>query len=498
MPQPSLNELVSKMNGRDSTNKWDVVVSYSAEQLNSFLKTAYAGNKLVSKVVLNSRTYIKQIKKYYEDTYTINLQAPTIEFLLGQRGMARLVMPIGEGSTYETKEEGTSGPGEVTKLPAGKYSVVATVPLAVISGDKKVADQGTVVNFTSNNVSDHQIVLHFQKVDGTTFEITPPPSGDDPDLDSILPELRKYFQQKVTEVDYVLTGINNRQSTDGNMLLTPKSFTFASTGTEGASCLSLFINVDQSGNSQGNPNPSFQPGDSQISPIPAGHTASIIISNYVMTTTFIKKRLEDAGFTVTVETQATGSLLSLKKNVSVIARGDNGRYIFSGYDYEGLNVNMQDHPLKLSIADGKASAEWSGSTRSEWYEYTAGSRTGKYGKVDIQLGMKKGPLAIGVSDDSVAFPEFKFERSDFTLGSSAAGCSFLDRIGGCMEIVPNFYKDKDAMNLQIPSISFALKGLDYFLETNLLEPSKQMIEVDSGVGLSTPRDFLIVGKVAAH
>ncbi|MCC2280964.1 hypothetical protein LKL35_37260, partial [Streptomyces sp. ET3-23] len=106
-----------------STNNWDVVASYSVDQLNDFLKKAHAGNKLVSQVTLNpAPVYDRHTKKYYTDTYKIIFQAPTIEFLLGQRGVARLVMPIGEGSTYTTKEKDAPGPGETTKLPGGKYS----------------------------------------------------------------------------------------------------------------------------------------------------------------------------------------------------------------------------------------------------------------------------------------------------------------------------------------------------------------------------------------
>ncbi|MFJ7904256.1 hypothetical protein ACIQ6V_27860 [Streptomyces sp. NPDC096198] len=508
MAQQSISDLVSKMNGVRSTNKWDVVVSYSVKELNDFLKAAYAEDKLVSSVTLASENAVYDIrtKKYWVDTYKINFKTPTLDFVLGQRGMARLVMPIGDGSSlvsqpYADKE--LKNPGEAVKsdLPGGgKYSVVAMVPLAVISGNKKVADQGNVVKFEGTTPSDYHIALHFKNLDGTAFQVTPEPTDDDPDMSSVIPMLVKHFQTKVSEVSYVLTGVNNRKPAEGNVLLTPKSFAFASTGDKDAGCLSLFINVDQSGNDPGNPAPSFQPGDQQVSPIPSGYTASIILSDDLMAKTFIKKRLEQAGFDVTVKDQTTGSLFSLKRNVSVIAQGKEtgGKFKLSNFSYGGLTVSMQTYPLELSVADGKVSTRWSGSTQSSWdLDIVSGDvEVYQWGKVNIDLTMKKGPLAIRVDDDSINFPEFTFEQGDFSRTVSGVGCSGTDRMNGCVSNPPAFYTN--TMKLEIPQVSFALKGLDYFLTTNLLEPSKKMIEVNATAGVSTPRDYLIVGKVAAH
>ncbi|RXS80452.1 hypothetical protein EST92_17560 [Streptomyces sp. TM32] len=500
MTQKTLTELVSAMNGQPTANEWDIVVSYSEGQLNDFLKKRYEQGELVELVSISTTGTNPITGDDFRIDYTVNFQTPTMNFILGRADVVRLTMPIGAGSRYAVTPAGAEKPSRSAEIPDG-YSVVAIVPLAALSGDAgDVVDQGNVVRFEHGGPSTRHVVLHFRNDSkGTVFQVQPPP-GQGPPGDILttyfLPKLSEYFQNEVAEVAYVLAGVDNSQPSKDAKLFTPKSFAFASTGEEGAGCLSLFIQTAESGNPAGNAAPSFQPGGRQMSPVPTGYTASIILSHDLVTNAFFKPKFEAEGFTVEVESCARGALLSLSKDVSVIREGEDEQWIFGGHCYTGLRLSMKDFPLKLELSDGKATAKWTGRAESSWSEWTAGEgQTGHYGGVDVTIDLSKAAEAFSVTNRGIDFPEFKFTRDDFVVGINKHSCSFLERLGGCLETPPPFYSGQ--MTLQIPGINFSQRGLDYFLETNLLEPGRQMIEVDSHAGLGTPHDFLIVGKIVA-
>ncbi|MFD7589755.1 hypothetical protein ACFV84_30470 [Kitasatospora sp. NPDC059811] len=495
MPQASLFDLTSSMKKGPSTDRWDFIVSYSEKQLNEFLQKSYRDNRLVQNVKLQAHGKDPIYGKNYTVDYVINFNPPTIEFALGQPNVAVLLMPIGAGSTFSVTPDGDSKPARTGDFPTG-LSVRAEVPLAAIAGDtKEVTKQGAVVTFAHGKTTDQHIVLHFKNQTGTRFGFQPVQNEDD--LDPLLPKLTKHFQEEVDEIAYVLGGVNNKNQSGGDMAMTPKSFAFASTGDKDAGCLSLFIQTDESGNPQGASAPVFHPDGTQVPPVPTGYTASIILSQDLMVNTFIKKQLAPRGFTVSGESKDGSCTLELKKDTSVIAQGEKGSGFDggNGYYYGGMRVSLQDHPVKLIITDGKAEVKWSGKMTSEWHRNVSGPHPKTfYGTVYADIALNKGAKGVDVSNTGITFPDFTFTNDDFKPNFSTKDCSFWERGNGCDDSVQPFYRNE--MKFHMPEINVQLKGLNYFLETNLLEPSKTMINVDSSAGLHTPYDFLVVGHVA--
>lgn len=497
-----LKTLISSMNGLPSTNNWDIVTSYSEKQLNTFLKNQYNAGKLAKKVELSTTRVSPLLGTQFSIDYSIYFESPKLSFIEGRSGFARLEMPIGKQSQYTITPKGDEHPTRKKEIPADTYSLKAIVPLAAIHGSTgQISELGDVVTFSSGNPEASHVIIHFNNQKGTSFSIDPAPKLGDKDILEIyfLPVIKEYFQTHIHAIDYALAGVNNEIPAKGDTVFTPKSFVFAAMGSSGSSgpgVLSLYIQTEQSGNPPGNPVPSFQPGGTAISPVPEKYTASIILSNVLIKNSFLKPQIEASGFSVNfVDTTKEAIKASLTKNTSVIVGESNGEIIDSSYYYDGLNLSMESNPVTLEINNSQITSKWSGMAKSSW-----GNRTfietksgGQNGTVNLSISMTKGPIVITVDNDGITIPDFTFKRSDFNVTPKAESCDFLQTAQGCVEIIPPFYTTD--LNLQIPSIKLKLHGFNYFRETNLLAPGKELIDISSDAGLATPYDFLIVGHV---
>ena len=498
----SLSDLVSSMNGKPSTNQWDIVCSYTVAQLNQFLQTQYDAGKLAKEVHLSTERQDPLMGTDFTISYDIQFASPKLGFISGRSGFATLTMLIKDGSSYSVTLKGATTPTKTVSIPGGKYSVKAVVPLAAIRGDTgEIKEQGNIIEFSDCGSHDNHVIIHFKNEKGTSYEIVPEPDPQDKDtlVTYFLPVLKQYFQTEINEIDYAVSTVNNSQPTSGLSVFTPKSFAFASIGDDHSGVLSLYIQTSESNNPPGNASPSFQPGDSQVSPIPESYTASIILSYDLITKAFLKPQLEKSGFTVSFDTVSDGISAQLTEDSSVVAPSKDGNYIFFGYSYDGLNITLKDYPLNLVIKQGKLSLHWEGKTTSGWSQNEAGVVGGaggyQYGYVDITIDLNKGPINLSLSNDNATIANITISRSDFSIHTKAKSCRWYETaFAGCMEFYPSYYSND--MQLSIPSMNVALHGFDFFRTTNLLAPGKHIIEVDANAGISTPHDFLIVGQVA--
>ena len=278
----SLSDLVSSMNGKPSTNQWDIVCSYTVAQLNQFLQAQYEVGKLAKEVHLSTEREDPLMGTDFTISYNIQFASPQLGFISGRSGFATLEMPIKDGSSYSVTPKGADKPTRTVSIPGGKYSVKAVVPLAAIRGDTgEIKEQGNIIEFSDGGSHDNHVIIHFKNEKGTSYEIVP--KSDPQDKDTLetyfLPVLSQYFQTEINEIDYALSTVNNSQPPSGLSVFTPKSFAFASMGDGDSGVLSLYIQTSESNNPPGNASPSFQPGDSQVFPIPKSYTGSIVISN---------------------------------------------------------------------------------------------------------------------------------------------------------------------------------------------------------------------------
>ncbi|WP_027086556.1 hypothetical protein [Cohnella panacarvi] len=494
---PELNDLVRIMEGRPSTNGWDVVCSYTVKQLNDFLESQYQAGKLAKDVVLSTVRVDPIWSDNFEIQYDIRFASPVLSFITGRSGFAMLTMPINEGSivTIITKDKKRE-----IQIPGGKYSVQAIVPLAAIKGDTgEVIEYDNVVTFSDGNPHDNHIIVHFKSEKGTLYQIVPAPDPQDQDIlvTYFLPVLKEYFQTNIRAIDYALSSINNKRPQSGETILTPKSFVFASTGDGDDGVLSLYIQTNESGNPPGNPSPSFQPGDVASCPVPNGYTASIILSNRLMTQSFLKRQLEASGFSVELSNPVSGGGVSaiLRKNQNIFAIGESEQSFFENHSYDGLQISMQDNPVHMTLQNGGITLAFGGSTRSMWSQNRVFQRSGTWGGVYISLGLHKGPIPLTLSENDVIESRVSVGASDFNVGLNAYGCDVWESMNGCSKSYPSFY-DGLSKKLQIPSIDLNLPGLDFFNTTNLLAPGQNVINLDTSKGVLTPHDFLVVGNVA--
>lgn len=494
-----LQDLVKDMNGKPSTNQWDIVCSYTVSQLNKFLQAHYDAGKLAKEIKLSTERQDPLTGDNFTISYDIKFASPVLSFISGRSEFATLTMPINNGSSYSIIPQGATQPTKTVLIPGDKYSVKAVVPLAAISGDTgEIVEQGKVIEFSDGKVHDNYVIVHFKNEKGTSYEIVPlpDPKDKDPLVTYFLPVLAQYFLTEINEVDYALSTVNNTSPDSGLSIFTPKSFVFASMGNGDDGALSLYIQTVESNNPPGNASPSFQPGDVSVSPIPDNYTASIILSYSLITKAFLKPQLEKSGFTVLFDTALDGISAQLQKDSSVVADSKDGNYIFSGYSYKGLNISLKDHPLNFVIKESQLSLYWEGKTTSEWSQTEAGPQGGnfEYGSVNITIDLKKEPIKLSLSNDNVTLADVNISRPDFSVSTKAKSCNWKETFTGCRETVPPYYSGD--MQLTIPSINIALHGFDFFRTTNLLAPGKHVIEVDAQAGVSTPHDFLMVGQVS--
>lgn len=494
---PQLAELTSAMEGVPSTNGWDVACSYNASQLNTFLAAQYDAGKLAHEVQLSVERQDPLSGASYTIGYDIRFDTPKLSFIAGRSGFAQLVMPIDDGSSYSVTPQGATHPTKSTSIPGGTYSVTAIVPLGAVNGTTgEVSEQGSIITFSDDVAHQNSVILHFKTAGGTVYGITPTPGPADVDalVTYFLPVLQQYFQTQVDEVDYVLATVTNDQPPAGETVLTPASFAFASMGDGDLGVLSLYIQTKESGNPPGNAFPSFQPGDTAMFPIDDAHTASIILSNSLIEKGFLTPQFTASGFGATFDTPSDGIQAKLTSPGSVVAAGKSDNWIFGNDRYDGLNITLSDVPLQVDFRQGNLSLHWHATTSSDWtqVESVPQGASAQYGTVDVAIDLNKGPIPLTLSDTDLTIASIDVSSSDFTVSTSAHGCKWYEVLVGCEEQVPDYYHN---MTLQIPPISIALHGLDFFATTNVLAPGSRIIEIDGKAGVQTPHDFLIVGNV---
>ncbi len=504
LSNPTMATLLSNMSEKPSTNKWDVVCSYTVSQLNVFLKNRYDAKKLAKHVVADAELEIDAgITVNYR--FDIHLAAPKLSFLAGRSGFCELVMPINEGSSV-TASVKDGKPGDPQPIPGGKYFLEIVVPLASMNGDTgAIQDDDGIVTFHDGKAEQHHVIMHFKNDNATSFTINKKGEGGIEELkeSAMTIALKNYFRTKVKEIDYALLGVNNEVPGAGVLLLTPKSFVFATQGGGDNGVLSLYIQTRESGNEPGSRHPHFQPGVEAISPVPQGSTASIVLSYSLITQSLIRKRWEAiAGAGSKVEFYADqaephGISARLSGNVYLIAKaGASGKISYPGSSrkvFNGLSMNLNDDPLTLKIKNGGSRLIWRKeniSSTYEVYESGGGEGSGNYiFEVELTISLDKGPIPLKAGNKEITFADFDVRSSDFKIDARDVPNLHSLYLG---RDVPEYYKN---LPLEIPKVDTQLGGINFFLTTNLIAPGKAVIDIQSDKGVQTPHDFLIVGNV---
>ncbi len=501
VPVLSLAELVKAMGGSPCTQKWDIVCSYSVEKLNDFLKAQYDAGKLAKIVEINFDTELPFLGKTNIAMH-LEFDSPRLLFLQNSPGFGKLIMPINNG-TYLITPDDKQFPPKKGSITPEKYRLMATIPIKGLKGDTLIP-QGQVIVFEEKGETGH-IVLHFTNEEGTEYKFDPEPEGEsDIYLKTALVELVLFFQSKINEFAYALASVNNTPPSAGLSVFTPQSFVFASVGDGDCGALSIYIQTAESGNPQGNPCPSFVPGYQTTSPIPTGYTASIILSYDLITKSFLKPQLEKCGFNVSfknvmdekssvIKDGIYAGLVLISGTKDLVFQKTHKRYMDCGlwYEWSVDGCTMKMEPLDFSIQDGLAKVDWTDHNDRLHWDYTVDdpeSPAHNYleGKVTIKAEVHKNSILKAVGETTV-LADMDVSKEDITIS--------LTESTEWWTTVPDLYLNNLKFPSSFPTLHVDMHGFDFFRTTNLLAPGKHMIEVDPGAGVSTPRDFLIVGQV---
>lgn len=116
------------MKGGETTDKWDVLVSYDQGKLQKYLKAAWAKTHRVASAEFKVTTMIAGHE--FEEDFKLTIEDPTLEFYQGSNeARARLTMDISGTSTSK------QFPNEPLTIDRGNFSLQVTLPVKAIHGD---------------------------------------------------------------------------------------------------------------------------------------------------------------------------------------------------------------------------------------------------------------------------------------------------------------------------------------------------------------------------
>jgi hypothetical protein len=123
--------------GHDSTDQWDVVVSYAEEKLNDLLRERWDQSRTFIDMPLDVvYEFIPSLKVTLH--FKIHLGSPSLQFASGT-GKAHLTMPL--TGSYEVSGV-PENHEEILHIPDGAYALEVRVPLAGVSGNEEKSAVG--------------------------------------------------------------------------------------------------------------------------------------------------------------------------------------------------------------------------------------------------------------------------------------------------------------------------------------------------------------------
>ncbi|KZT19027.1 hypothetical protein NEOLEDRAFT_1183729 [Neolentinus lepideus HHB14362 ss-1] len=520
---PTLDELVSGMNSYESTDGWDVVVSYSLDKLDALLKTLWKNDPKFSQ----SFVFTTEVPGWDDDdTYyidwTVKLESPSLQFT--QKGNATLVMPI-SGSSVKRKN-GKTKPGD--DVPAG-YSLHLTTPLLAVKASEegkitKEADKGVVLGFDNDPKAKLHIVFKFavKGWDDAICTIDWDGSGTEPATNfkdkGVKDKIVDYLHSNLSAVKYALAVVTPAQMQD-TVQLTPVTMTFtvvtqptANEGDGGPSCLSVYMRT-KGGYQDGHAHPVFRVKSVydtvETYPIPYGHSSSIIIRHKLFYEKFLEKELQSivdskgtkAFASVSNITQGSDSgfqvRMCLNKDYIIHSLQDHHdskegspwrifyKDVLSTFDYSPLTMTISGSQANWSLSfPGEKEIKWEHDYRDKWQD----ERT-EYGFVEYSLSFSSSGNLLSTNQKQIS--------AVIDVPASAWKATSYARQPGLLDPFSPDYPGivKGAIeSLAYPAFRGTLR-LDFFATTNVFAPGKSIIDIHTGIGIKTPHDVLLVGDV---
>ncbi|PGH18962.1 hypothetical protein AJ80_04289 [Polytolypa hystricis UAMH7299] len=501
---PSLDELVSGMKNAPKTEKWDVVVSYSVAELNAVLQKLWTANRTTCKLDKFSAKREGPGHSVYYTDFNITLGAPTLTFTLTQEACLKMKIT----GTCQDRDDNKTYTEEA--IPSGYYFHV-TLPLAGVKADGNVTEkpvsQGNVIIFDQSKATETiRVVFSFDRVENaSSYEVTRESSETGEDLfQNAKASLAAALQKKFPTLKYALAEVA-QTPVDGATFLTPEHvyFTIYPTKDKNQGCLSLYIKTKDSGYQDGFSTTAFRFDTDDAIPIPEGHTASIIIRRELIQK-FLREVLENAtaydqkALTVSSTSGTTGFSYSNTLNES-FKNSFHKHTALGDYEIREFEWSFNGSPLTVDITNNTATWDMSYKNSFEWLIHREYVRHGEvtseihWGKVLYHLSMnQKAPILT--LDDNKITAKIEVRPGWWKREAKPEEASTWEKLNGKKDTIPGPVQDW-VNGWQFPTFSSTMR-LDFFATTNVFAPGKHIINIDTEVGVFTPYDLLILGKIA--
>lgn len=302
------------------TQNWDVAVTYEQDKINALLAERF--QKPDHGMATNVKIPLSATDRYgkYTVWYDFDLGPPGIQFQAAGSPTCTLQTKITKGKYWSVDAKGTvTKPAE--DVSADAYTITLhKIDLASVTGDEEVSGKtpqsgDKTVVFPDDKALTSHIVIDLPTssdlevtVDHSTIK-EPPFEMTNVQLETAL---KDYFRAKISAINYTLASVNSFKPTKGTLDLVPRAFRFTTMKiSESLSYLSILIQTrssEKGGNTDGLQslwNASWTTAD--VSPVPAGQSASIILNNSFFFEVFVKPALAARNATVTHKKDANDS-----------------------------------------------------------------------------------------------------------------------------------------------------------------------------------------------
>ena len=515
--QLSKKDLLEKMKGQPSTNRWDVVCSYTIKKINALLSDKYEQGGLVNEIPMKTE-WSDIFGTQFALEGTMHLACPNLSFTGDDQNKCLLSMPI--GANFTVSQTFNSGHVETIEqdIPMGDYFLDCAVPLASLTGavvdgefvPEKLEDQKVIVFEEDKEMNSH-VVLNFENSLNTIWKIVrnEEKQGGLTILDDLIARttieqaVANYFKENVGLIQYALAGLNNRVDTDAKNILKPKSFVFAVQGAEENGTLSLYIQTANSGNSPGNATPKFQPGDEQLLPVPEGYSSSIIIANDLLKKSIAHAVTEEgyqailSDFGVTVSSDSTVELVNMKKVHNTFLVNEN-------VSMTDVKVDFEQNPFQIEVEGLSVKWKFQQTVNSKRYVSSAMSvsnYTNYYGRFLFKVNVDQS--FEGSINDYVLKTNIDVSKDDYNCSyvneTNDIHIGFWEGLQNKHEskgMVESYFKAfKDSLIAVLPELKLDIISMDFFATTNLLLPGEKVISFSNDEKAEFPYDATLFGEV---
>ncbi|GJJ09110.1 hypothetical protein Clacol_003332 [Clathrus columnatus] len=496
MSPSDLSNIVAKMKTQASTTLgWDVVVNYGEIELNNLLAAAYEADSTGNKAITEFRCKVTSTDDETGDDhnidYTFEFGPPSITFLETDKGaMCSLTIPVMGGKAIKDGNQDKAQDIGTNVYTITLNNLLLATAKGGVTDDEVSSENPTPYDkpfvFSTSSEESGIVFIDFEASDkdlavDITFtgpdvcklnDTDPNCKGRSPLVDShkelISGGIKHELLTTYKHVIYELARTNNKKPS-GGIKLVPKSFMFASfVPDDGETILSLFIQTRDTNNgiqSRLNSNWNVLWGTTLgCPPIPSGSTASGL---YLSVDT--KERLEEPEYTVWDDPL----LITYHSAINVLL--------------PKLQLTLEQDPTSKP---GFCRGSWSYEYRFSWSAAVVGLGESR-GSATVQNTLNDN-FPIKISEDYKLTLNFKVLKDDWSVKVIPDSTDFWDQLGGGSDQTPTWIL---SMNIGIPDLEINMGSLDYFLTTNLLLPTRKVIDIDTELGLQIPGDFFIVGNV---